>query len=261
MAKTLTPEQRALSQSIGVHVLVLLVLVFSVNFDAAEMPEVSTSQPLPVIKATFIDAQAIADKQKAEAAAAAAEAEKKRKERAAAERRKRAAEVKRAKEKARQEAEKKRKKEQELKRLAAQKAKERKEREAKAKADAERKKREAAEQAEAERQMQEQLAAEQQALQQKRNKFVLSEQERYTALIRQTIMRYLIEDDSFEGKTCRLNIRLATTGLVTKVTRLSGDSALCRAAESAVRRPDKLPMSSELDVYEKLKDITIRVEL
>ena len=261
MANKLTPEQRALVKSLGVHLTVLVVLVFSVNFDVVDIPDVSASQPLPVIEASFIDAQAIADKKKADAAAAAAEQEKKRKAREAADRRKRAAEAKRAKEKQRKEADAKRRKEQELKRLAAQKAKERKEREAAAKAEAERKKRQEAERQEAERIMQEQLIAEQQAIQQKRQKYVLSERERYTALIRQTVMRYLIEDESFKDKTCRLNIRLATTGLVTKVTRLSGDQALCRAAESAVRRPDRLPMSSELDVYEELKDITIRVEL
>ncbi len=148
-----------------------------------------------------------------------------------------------------------------MERLAAQKEQERKEREAKAKAEAERKKKEAAERAEMERIMQEQLAKEQAAQQERRRKQVLTEVERYTSLIQQTIKRNLYSDDSYQGKTCRLNIRLATTGFVTSIRVLGGNDALCRAAESAVRRAEKLPVSDAPDVYEQLKDITLKVEL
>jgi colicin import membrane protein len=112
-----------------------------------------------------------------------------------------------------------------------------------------------------ERIMQEQLAQERAAQQERRRKQVLTEVERYTALIQQTIKRNLYSDDSFEGKTCRLNIRLATTGFVTSIRVLGGNDALCRAAETAVRRAEKLPVSEAPDVYEQLKDITLKVEL
>ncbi len=192
----------------------------------------------PVIEATFIDAQAIADQKReqaqAEAQVRAEEQERQREAQAAAE-----------------------KKSQQQ--LAAKRAKEK--REAKAKAEAERKKKEAAERAEMERIMQEQLAKEQAAQQERRRKQVLTEVERYTALIQQTIKRNLYSDDSYQGKTCRLNIRLATTGFVTSIRVLGGNDALCRAAESAVRRAEKLPVSDAPDVYEQLKDITLKVEL
>jgi colicin import membrane protein len=90
---------------------------------------------------------------------------------------------------------------------------------------------------------------------------VLTEVERYTALIQQTIKRNLYYDDSFEGKVCRLNIKLATTGFVTSIRVLGGNDALCRAAESAVRRAEELPVSTAPDVYEQLKDINLKVEL
>jgi colicin import membrane protein len=90
---------------------------------------------------------------------------------------------------------------------------------------------------------------------------VLSEVDKYRARITQTIKRYLIDDGSFGDKTCRLNIRLASTGLVTKVTILQGHEPLCRASRSAVLRPDSLPISDDLDVYEQLKDITLTVKL
>ena len=147
----------------------------------------------------------------------------------------------------------------EARRLAEEKARERKEREEAEKAEKARKEKEAAERAEMERIMQEQLAKEQEAMQQQRRQHVLSEKERYQALIHQTIKRYLNAD--FKGKSCRLNIRLATTGLVTKVSVLDGDPALCRAAQSAVLRPDRLPVSDDPAVYEELKNINLKVEL
>lgn len=262
-ASKITPEQLGLYKSLGLHAIIAAVLLISVSFSPEPLPNAPSNAP--VIEATFIDAQAIADQKKAqaqaEAQARAEERDKQRKAQAAAEKkRQQQLAAKRAREKREAKAaEAKRQKE--LERLAAQKEQARKEREAKAKAEAERKKKEAAERAEMERIMQEQLAQEQAAQQERRRKQVLTEVERYTALIQQTIKRNLYSDDSYKGKTCRLNIRLATTGFVTSIRVLGGNDALCRAAESAVRRAEKLPVSDAPDVYEQLKDITLKVEL
>ncbi|MBZ2162653.1 cell envelope integrity protein TolA [Alteromonas stellipolaris] len=259
----MTASSVGIYKSIALHLGVAAVLLISVSFSPSPLPTMATNAP--VIEATFIDAQAIADTKReqaqAEAQAREIEAQRKQKEaQAAAAKRKRAAEAKQAREKKQaEEAEFKRQKE--LEQLAAQKEQERKEREAKAKADAERKKKEAAENAEMERIMQEQLAQEQAAQQQRRRAQVLTEVERYTALIQQTIKRNLYDDDSFKGKVCRLNIKLATTGYVTSIRILGGHDALCRAAESAVRRAEELPVSDAADVYEQLKDINLKVEL
>jgi colicin import membrane protein len=262
-ANSISPEQLGLYKSIGLHLFIAALLLISVSFSPDPLPSMPSNAP--VIEATFIDAQAIADQKReqaqAEAQARAEEQERQRKAETAAEKkRQQQLAAKRAKEKREAEAaEAKRQKD--LERLAAQKEQERKEREAKAKAEAERKKKEAAERAEMERIMQEQLAKEQAAQQERRRKQVLTEVERYTALIQQTIKRNLYSDDSYQGKTCRLNIRLATTGFVTSIRVLGGNDALCRAAESAVRRAEKLPVSDAPDVYEQLKDITLKVEL
>ncbi|QJR82712.1 cell envelope integrity protein TolA [Alteromonas pelagimontana] len=260
----------AIYKSVGVHLLIAAVLLISVSFSHDPLPAPATNAP--VIKATFIDAQAIADqkraKEQAEAQARAKEqeAERQRQAKQAAERQRqkeaaaKQAAQKRAQEK-RQAEEAEKQRQLELKELAAQQAKERKEKEAQERAAAEKRRKEAQEKAEMERIMQEQLAAEQAAQQQRRAKQVMSEVERYQALIQQTIMRYLIEDSNFDGKRCRLNIRLATTGLVTKVSVVDGDPALCRAAQSAVLRPDRMPMSEAPDVYAELKNINLTVEL
>ncbi|MBB67972.1 cell envelope integrity protein TolA [Alteromonas sp. KS69] len=259
----MTASSVGIYKSIALHLVVAAVLLISVSFSPSPLPTMATNAP--VIEATFIDAQAIADTKREQAQAQAQarelEAQRKKKEaQAAAAKRKRAAEAKQAREKKQaEEAEFKRQKQ--LEQLAAQKEQQRKEREAKAKADAERKKKEAAENAEMERIMQEQLAQEQAAQQQRRRAQVLTEVERYTALIQQTIKRNLYNDDSFKGKVCRLNIKLATTGFVTSIRILGGHDALCRAAESAVRRAEELPVSDAADVYEQLKDINLKVEL
>lgn len=262
-ASSMNPEQVGLYKSLGLHAVVAVVLLISVSFSPDPLPSMPSNAP--VIEATFIDAQAIEDKKRAQAQAEAQarvqEQERQRKAKAEAEKkRQQQLAAKRAREKREAEAaEAKRQKE--LERLAAQKEQARKEREAAAKAEAERKKKEAAERAEMERIMQEQLAQERAAQQERRRKVVLSEVERYTALIQQTIKNNLYSDDSYSGKTCRLNIKLATTGFVTSIRVLGGNDALCRAAESAVRRAEKLPVSDAPDVYEQLKDITLKVEL
>ena len=232
-ASKVSPEQMGLYKSLGLHLVVAALLLISVSFSPDPLPNVAVNAP--VIEATFIDAQAIADKKRAEAQAEAQaraeEQERQRKAKAAAEKkRQQQLAAKRAKAKREAEAAEARH-QKELERLAAQKEQARKEREAKAKADAERKKKEAAERAEMERIMQEQLAQERAAQQERRRQQVLTEVERYTALIQQTIKRNLYSDDSYNGKTCRLNIKLATTGFVTSIRILGGNDALCRAAE------------------------------
>jgi colicin import membrane protein len=142
----------------------------------------------------------------------------------------------------------------------ARKDKEKKAKEEKAQKDAERKRQDAKEKAEQERLINEQLKAEQAVRQQRRNKQVLSEVQKYTALIKQTIQRNLIVDDSMKGRSCRLNIRLASNGLVIDVKIIEGDTILCRTAKNAVYKSDTLPVSPEADVYEKLRDINLTVE-
>ncbi|WP_102796116.1 cell envelope integrity protein TolA [Bowmanella denitrificans] len=281
----------SLGKSAALHVVLLLLLFVSVDFHTPtltpDLPQVQIVQAVAIDKAAIEaqakriqdkkDAQRRAEQQRlAEIERKAREAERKRQEQvqrareaelekqrraddkrkaeAAAAEAKRKAEEKRKAEQA--EAERKRK---ELERQKAEQAA-REKREREKKAEDERKKREAQEQAEMERQMQEQLQAERAAQQRRRNQQVLTELQKYTALIKQTIQRNLIVDQSYKGKSCRLNIRLASNGLVTQVRILSGDAILCRAAETAIYKAETLPVSPEPDVFEKLRDINLTVE-
>ncbi len=133
--------------------------------------------------------------------------------------------------------------------------------ERKRKADAERK-RQAEEEArrQQEQMMQDALAAEQASLSQTRNKQVTSEVQRFTSMIRATIQRNLVVDESMRGKNCRIFIRLANDGFVTGTKILSGDTVVCRATKTAINKAGRLPVSSEPDVYNKLKEINLTVQ-
>jgi len=153
-------------------------------------------------------------------------------------------------------------KEQERKKAEEQaiKAEEKRHQEEKALEDAQRKRQEDLEKVRQEKALQEQLEAEQAVRQQRRSKQVLSEVQKYQALIQQAIQRNLIVDSSMRGKSCQLNVRLASSGLVIQAKVLRGDPILCRAANAAVLKAGTLPVSKEADVYEKLRNINLTVE-
>lgn len=111
-----------------------------------------------------------------------------------------------------------------------------------------------------EQMMQDALAAEQASLSLTRNKQVLTEVQRYTNMIRATIQRNLVVDESMRGKSCLIFIRLANDGFVTGSKIVSGDSVVCRATQIAMNKAGRLPVSSEPDVYNKLKEINLTVQ-
>ncbi|BCV27930.1 MULTISPECIES: cell envelope integrity protein TolA [Shewanella] len=146
---------------------------------------------------------------------------------------------------------------------AAKKAEEerkRKEAERKAKEEAERK-RKAEEEARRrqEQELADALAAEQAALSATRNRQVMSEVDRYRAMITATIQRNLVVDESMRGKVCKVKVRLAKDGFVTNSQIIEGDPVVCRAAKAAINKAGRLPVSQEPDVYQLMKEINLEV--
>ncbi|WP_418357096.1 MULTISPECIES: cell envelope integrity protein TolA [Shewanella] len=175
-------------------------------------------------------------------------------------------EQKAAEEAAKQAAEKRKQEEATAKK--AQEERQRAEEERKRKEEAERKQREEAERkrkaeadakARQEREMAEAMAAEQDSLSKTRNKQVLSEVDKYKAMIIATIQRNLVVDESMRGKSCRVFIRLAADGFVTTAQTLEGDQVVCRAAKVSINKAGRLPVSPEPAVYQQLKEINLTV--
>lgn len=125
------------------------------------------------------------------------------------------------------------------------------------KKDKARKAREARERREQELILQQQMADEQAARDKAHNQQVLGEVEKFTALIKQRITQGMLIDETMRGKSCRVNVKLAFNGLVTKVKVLGGDPQVCDAAKASIYKVDKVPISKDPAVFEELKDINL----
>lgn len=88
---------------------------------------------------------------------------------------------------------------------------------------------------------------------------IADEVKRYGAIYTQMIQQNLLVDQSFKGKECNLTMRLSADGLVLDVTQSGGDSALCRAAKSAVVKVSQFPMPDDPEIVKKLRDIKLAV--
>ena len=301
MAVVIEPS---LAKSLGLHLAILVVLVFGTDFSSKpEMVTVSLqSEGQAPVEAVAVDEKLLNERvqqmQRDRDAAKAAEekrirdlerraaqaeqnrtAEEQRLKRVAEEKRKADAEAQKAKaaaaeakkrqeqenakakqaEQARIAKEQERKQAEEAAKAAEQKRKAEQEAAEKAAAERERKAAEARQRAEQERAMQEQMAKEAQARAAARAQQAATEVQRYTALIRDAIQRNLLVDEGMRGKSCRINIRLASNGFVTRVGVISGDQTVCDATVRAVNRAGTLPVSADPDVYNQLKDINLTV--
>ena len=143
------------------------------------------------------------------------------------------------------------------KKIAIQQAEEKRKKEA---ADQKRKAQELKERAEQDRLLEEQLAVEMAKRQQARRQQQMSEINRFTALITQTIQRNLITDrSSMSGKSCKLIISLATSGFVTNVVVGQGDRIVCDAAQKAIYKAGTLPVSKDPEVFNEMRKISVTV--
>ena len=170
-----------------------------------------------------------------------------------------------AREKAAQEAEEKARRQKE----AAKKAEQErvaKEKAAKAAAEKARKEKERLERLKRERKEQEAalddifsgLESESQANSSAQSRFLDDERGRYTALYRNTIQQYLLTNQSFNGKECRVNIRLVPTGgtkaIVSSAKVLSGDASLCRAAKAAIAQAKEFDFPQDPQLQSEFRD-------
>lgn len=210
-------------------------------------------------------AKAEADRKLKEAAVVKAEKERKAKEAAVA----KAEQERVAKEKAAQEAADKARKEKE----AAERAEKQriaKEKEAAAAAEKARKAKEAAARAEKERKQQEAalndifagLETESTQNSSAKQQFISDEAQRYGAIYTQLIQQNLLLEDSYRGRSCRVNLKLIPTGsnaILGSLSILDGDSRLCAATKRAVAQVQSYPLPKDPDIVKSLKDINLTV--
>ncbi|OFA30943.1 protein TolA [Glaciecola punicea] len=251
-------------KSVALHGAILISLLVSFNFSAKPLkfvaPQASASALQPdIVKATFIDSNVI-EQQKREIAQAEASAQKRQQDmqrqeaqRKEALRKKQVDETRKKQELQKIEQQDKLKREQEKERAIAQQLI--KQEQEKAALEAQQKKRQEA----LDKALAKQLQEEQASMSQANQRRVLSEVEKYKALVHSKVQQFLETDGGFIGETCLVNVRLAPDGLVLRVEAVSGKPALCRIAKAAILRAGTLPMSKDPDVMAQFRQFDIEV--
>jgi len=244
-----------------VHLLMFTLLLISFQSNSSEQPLEIQVKTAPVIKATAISSDEVKKlvKQKQQRIDAAARAERDRKRRIQKEkdRKKNAAAAKKRK---KADAEKKRKADAEKKKKADAEKKRKKAAEDKKRKDAaEKKRRQEAEdkkrKQQLEREMQAQVQAERNAARQQQ---ILTELQKYVALIKNKISRNWIVAN--QTGQCILEVKLAAGGLVIDVREIGGSPAICRSAKAAVYKADPLPVSNKPDVFNKMRTLRLTLD-
>jgi len=106
----------------------------------------------------------------------------------------------------------------------------------------------------------EQMANEMATRNQARQQQVMTEVQRYSALITQRISQYMITDRStMAEKSCRLTITLASSGFVINVKVGKGDKVVCDAAKIAIAKAGTLPVSKDPEVFKEMREIAVTV--
>lgn len=119
---------------------------------------------------------------------------------------------------------------------------------------------EAKERAAQEKMLEQQLAEEMASRKNARREQMMSEIQRYTALISQAIQRNLITDKAtMAGKSCKLTISLAPSGFVTNVVKGVGDRIVCESAQKAIYKAGTLPVSKDAEVFKEMRTISLTV--
>lgn len=106
----------------------------------------------------------------------------------------------------------------------------------------------------------EQMANEMASRNQARQQQVMTEVQRYSALITQSINQRMIKDRStMAGKSCKLTITLASSGFVIDVKIGQGDKVVCDAANIAVGKAGNLPVSKDPEVFKEMRVLALTV--
>jgi len=273
MWELIQTNQKALGAAVGIHLLLLLVMFFGVNWtdDAKPLPVT------PVVQATVVD-QAALDREVKKLKAAE---DKKRKQKEAAEKKKKAeakrkaeAERKAAEKKKQEAAKKKRLAKEKKKKAAAEKKRLAEEKKQKATAEKQRKAEEAAKKAAAEKKRQAEEAALKKAEAEKKKAEAaarqleleaqyqaeqdLTEKQLIMAAIQQKVDRnWLRPPGTPQNLSCEVRVRLGANGsvLLVSIIKSSGDVGFDRSVESAVSKADPLPMPTSPRLVSQFRDI------
>jgi colicin import membrane protein len=172
-------------------------------------------------------------------------------------------EKKKADEKAKQEKKKKdelakKKKEEEIKKKKAEELKKKKAEELKKKKAEEKKRKQELERQAEQQLMQDELAEEaEEARRAARQGQLLTEKQRYVAMIVERVRQSWFTDDTMNGKECVISLSLASNGFVINMKVEGGDTGVCNAAVNAINRVGRFPMPEDPELNAEFRQLKL----
>jgi colicin import membrane protein len=151
----------------------------------------------------------------------------------------------------------KKKKEEDLKKKKAAEAKKKADALKKKKAEEKKRKQELDKVAE-EMMMEDELAEEaDEATRAARQGQLLTEKQRYVAMIVERVRQSWFTDDTMNGKECIIELKLASNGFVTSLNIVGGDPGVCSAAENAINRVGRFPMPEDPELNQQFRELKL----
>ncbi len=86
---------------------------------------------------------------------------------------------------------------------------------------------------------------------------MLTEKQRYVAMIVERVRQSWFTDDTMNGKECVISLRLASNGFVTNLTVEGGDAGVCNAAVNAINRVGRFPMPEDPDLNDQFRELKL----
>lgn len=86
---------------------------------------------------------------------------------------------------------------------------------------------------------------------------MLTEKQRYIAMIVERVRQSWFTDDTMNGKECVISLRLASNGFVTNMTVEGGDTGVCNAAVNAINRVGRFPMPEDPDLNDQFRELKL----
>lgn len=86
---------------------------------------------------------------------------------------------------------------------------------------------------------------------------LLTEKQRYVAMIVERVRQSWFTDDTMTGKECIIELKLASNGFVTSLSVVGGDAGVCNAAVNAINRVGRFPMPEDPDLNQQFRELKL----
>jgi colicin import membrane protein len=86
---------------------------------------------------------------------------------------------------------------------------------------------------------------------------LLTEKQRYVAMIVERVRQSWFTDDTMNGKECVIELKLASNGFVTSLNVVGGDAGVCNAAVNAINRVGRFPMPEDPELNQQFRELKL----